>query len=90
MKDLVYNAMANGIRREILRMLRWKSLTASEIAEKFDVSAPSISRHLELLKEAELVTWKREGKYVIYSLNMSLLQELSMEVLEFCDRKESK
>lgn len=82
--------MANGIRREILRMLRWKSLTASEIAEKFDVSAPSISRHLELLKEAELVTWKREGKYVIYSLNMSLLQELSMEVLEFCDRKESK
>lgn len=75
---------------EILRMLRWKSLTASEIAEKFDVSAPSISRHLELLKEAELVTWKREGKYVIYSLNMSLLQELSMEVLEFCDRKESK
>jgi len=89
-KDLVYNAMANGIRREILRMLRWKSLTASEIAEKFDVSAPSISRHLELLKEAELVTWKREGKYVIYSLNMSLLQELSMEVLEFCDRKESK
>lgn len=87
MRDIVYKAIANNERRKILRLLRWKSLTASEIAEQFEVSNPSISRHLDILKKAELVTCRRQGKYVIYSLNMSLLQELSMEILSFCDRK---
>ena len=86
-RDIVYKAIANNERRKILRLLRWKSLTASEIAEQFEVSNPSISRHLDILKKAELVTCRRQGKYVIYSLNMSLLQELSMEILSFCDRK---
>ena len=54
---------------------------------KDPVSNPSISRHLDILKKAELVTCRRQGKYVIYSLNISLLQKLSMEILSFCDRK---
>lgn len=58
-----------------------------DVTVKDPVSNPSISRHLDILKKAELVTCRRQGKYVIYSLNMSLLQKLSMEILSFCDRK---
>ena len=62
--------MANDVRRKILRLLRWKNLTASEIANAFDISKPSISRHLDILKKAELVSCKRQGQFMIYSLNM--------------------
>lgn len=82
--------MANDVRRKILRLLRWKNLTASEIANAFDISKPSISRHLDILKKAELVSCKRQGQFMIYSLNMSLLQELSMEILELACKKEGK
>ena len=58
-----------------------------DVTVKDSVSNPSISRHLDILKKAELVTCRRQGKYVIYSLNMSFLQKLSMEILSFCDRK---
>lgn len=56
----------------------------------FDISKPSISRHLNILKKAELVSCKRQGQFMIYSLNMSLLQELSMEILELTCKKEGK
>ena len=58
-----------------------------DVTVKDPVSNTSISRHLDILKKAELVTCRRQGKYVIYSLNISLLQKLSMEILSFCDRK---
>ena len=58
-----------------------------DVTVKDPVSNPSISRHLDILKKAELVTCRRQGKCVIYSLNISLLQKLSMEILSFCDRK---
>lgn len=58
-----------------------------DVTVKDPVSNPSISGHLDILKKAELVTCRRQGKYVIYSLNISLLQKLSMEILSFCDRK---
>ena len=58
-----------------------------DVTVKDPVSNPSISRHLDILKKTELVTCRRQGKYVIYSLNISLLQKLSMEILSFCDRK---
>ena len=58
-----------------------------DVTVKDPVSNPSISRHLDIFKKAELVTCRRQGKYVIYSLNISLLQKLSMEILSFCDRK---
>lgn len=90
LKDIVYEVMASDVRRKILRLLRWKNLTASEIANVFDISKPSISRHLNILKKAELVSCKRQGQFMIYSLNMSLLQELSMEILELTCKKEGK
>ena len=78
LKDIVYEAMANDVRRKILRLLRWKNLTASEIANAFDISKPSISRHLDILKKAELVSCKRQGQFMIYSLNMMLGSKASL------------
>lgn len=69
-------ALADPTRREILTLLRAGPLTAGQIAEKFPVSAAAISRHLSVLKEADLVRDRREGKYIYYELNASVLEEI--------------
>lgn len=67
-------AIADPIRREILDMLKNGRMSAGEITEKFDVTAASISRHLSVLKEADLIRDQREGKYIFYELNTSVLE----------------
>ena len=67
---------ADPPRREILTLLRAGPLTAGQIAEKFPVSAAAVSRHLSVLKEADLVRDRREGKYIYYELNASVLEEI--------------
>lgn len=69
-------ALADPTRREILALLRAGPLTAGQIAEKFPVSAAAVSRHLSVLKEADLVRDRREGKYIYYELNASVLEEI--------------
>lgn len=69
-------ALADPTRREILTLLRSGPLTAGQIAEQFPVSAAAISRHLSVLKEADLVRDQREGKYIYYELNASVLEEI--------------
>lgn len=71
-------ALADPIRREILEMLKEKRLSAGEIAEHFDVTAASVSRHLSVLKEADLIRDEREGKYIFYELNTSVLEEIML------------
>ena len=68
-------ALADPIRREILNMLQRGRMSAGEIAEHFSVTAPSISRHLSVLKEADLIRDTREGKYIFYEMNASVLEE---------------
>ncbi len=68
-------ALADPIRREILNMLKKGRLSAGEIAEHFSVTAPSISRHLSVLKDADLIRDKREGKFIFYEINTSVLEE---------------
>ncbi len=68
-------ALADPIRREILNMLKRGRMSAGEIAEHFSVTAPSISRHLSVLKEADLIRDTREGKYIFYEMNASVLEE---------------
>ena len=68
-------ALADPIRREILNLLKGGCLSAGEIAEHFDVTPASISRHLSVLKEADLVRDRREGKFIYYDLNTSVLEE---------------
>ncbi|MCC8099671.1 MAG: autorepressor SdpR family transcription factor [Clostridiales bacterium] len=80
MKDDFFQALANPYRREIIRLLRWKNLSAGEIAEQFDISQPSVSRHLDVLKRAEIVTATRKANQIIYSLNLSVMEELYVEL----------
>ncbi len=68
-------ALSDPIRREILNLLKAKSLTAGEIVDHFPVSGPSVSRHLSVLKEAGLIRDFRNGKFIVYELNASVLEE---------------
>lgn len=68
-------ALADPIRREILNLLKSGRLSAGEITEHFDVTAASISRHLSVLKEADLIRDQRQGKFIYYEINTSVLEE---------------
>ena len=72
----VMKAMADSNRREILCLLKKQNLSAGDIASNFDISMAAISRHLSVLQEAKLVESKRDGKNIIYSLNISLVEEM--------------
>ncbi|MBR4950659.1 MAG: winged helix-turn-helix transcriptional regulator [Clostridia bacterium] len=69
-------ALADPIRREILAMLKNGRMSAGDIADKFTVTDASISRHLSVLKEADLIRDSREGKFIFYSLNTSVLEDI--------------
>ena len=69
-------ALADPVRREILNMLKTGRMAAGEITERFDITAAAISRHLSVLKEADLIRNTREGKFIFYELNASVLEEI--------------
>lgn len=69
-------ALADPTRRAILNLLKRGPLPAGEIAEHFPVSAPAISKHLAALKAADLIRDRREGTYIFYELNASVLEEV--------------
>lgn len=69
-------ALCDPTRREILKMLKKGSKTAGEIAERFDISPPAISRHLSVLRDAELVETRREGKFIVYESNFEPIEDL--------------
>lgn len=69
-------ATADPIRREILNMLKSGRMSAGEITEKFNITAAAISRHLSVLKDADLIRDTREGKFIFYELNASVLEEI--------------
>lgn len=73
-------ALADPTRRGILTELKEGSLSAGEIAERFPVSGAAVSRHLSVLKEADLIRDRREGKYIYYELNASVLEEILLFV----------
>lgn len=75
-------ALADPTRREILTLLRGGSMSAGEISEHFPVTAAAISRHLSVLKDADLIRDQREGKYIIYTLNTSVLEDILLWVNE--------
>jgi ArsR family transcriptional regulator len=85
--NAVFKSLSDPTRREILRLLRAKDLPAGEIAARFDVTWPSISHHLSVLKEAGLVLVRREGQTLIYSLNATVLQETLAEMMGWFARE---
>jgi DNA-binding transcriptional ArsR family regulator len=74
--NLTFKALADPTRRAILDLLKEKDLTAGEISEHFQMSKPSISQHLKLLKTAGLILDEKKGQYIIYSLNTTVFQDL--------------
>ena len=71
-------ALADPTRRDILKMLKAGRLSAGEIAERFPVTGAAVSRHLSVLKEADLIRDTREGKFIYYELNTSVLEEIML------------
>ncbi len=69
-------ALSDPTRREILSALKEGSLSAGEISDRFPMSGAAVSRHLSVLKEADLIRDRREGKYIYYELNASVLEEI--------------
>ncbi|ACL69036.1 autorepressor SdpR family transcription factor [Halothermothrix orenii] len=86
--DKTFKALADANRRKILFLLKESDLTAGEIASEFDISKPSISHHLNILKNAGLVEARREGQQIYYSLKMTVFQEVVNEFMNLF-RKES-
>ncbi len=71
----LFKALNDPTRRQILDLLKVKDMTAGEIAEVFDISKPSISHHLDILKQAKLVSTERDGQFITYSLDTTVLEE---------------
>ena len=71
-------ALSDPTRREILNLLKEGRMSAGDIVDRFDVTGASISRHLSVLREADLIRDKREGKYIYYELNASVLEEIML------------
>ncbi|MBQ8881646.1 MAG: winged helix-turn-helix transcriptional regulator [Oscillospiraceae bacterium] len=82
-------ALADPIRREILNMLKAGRMSAGEITDHFPVTGASISRHLSVLKEADLVRDTREGQFIFYELNVSVLEEIMLWVKDLKGDKEN-
>ena len=82
-------ALADPIRREILNLLKAGKMSAGEITERFNVTGASISRHLSVLKDAGLIRDTRDGKFIIYELNASVLEEIMLWITDLKGEKEN-
>ena len=71
-----FKALADPTRREILRLLRRREMTAGEIADRFETTKPTMSHHFAVLKQADLVTARREGQVIWYGLNTTVLEDV--------------
>lgn len=75
-------ALADPTRREILNLLKKGKLSAGEITDHFNITAAAISRHLSVLKDADLIEDARDGKYIFYELNASVLEEIMLWITD--------
>ena len=80
--QLTLKALSDPIRREILNFLKNGKMSAGEIVDKFPVTGASISRHLSVLKDADLIRDTREGKFIYYELNASVLEEIMLWITD--------
>jgi len=83
----VFKALNDPTRREILQLLRQRDMTAGEIVEQFNISGPSISHHLDLLKQANLVQAVKEGQFIYYSLNTTVVDDILKWLMQFKTKK---
>lgn len=78
-----FKALSDPTRRKILELLQEKDMTAGEIADSFQISKPSISHHLSILKNADMVLDERQGQNIIYSLNTTVFQDFIKWFFDF-------
>ena len=76
-------ALSDPTRRRILTLLKKRDMAAGEIAKHFSITLPSLSHHLNTLKQADLVTFRRQGQVLIYSLNLSVFEEVAKTLIKF-------
>ncbi|WP_088339749.1 autorepressor SdpR family transcription factor [Robiginitalea sediminis] len=79
--NALFKSLSDPTRREILQLLKDTDLTAGDIASHFDISKPSISHHLDLLKRSGLVSVRRDGQFLYYSINTTILEDLMQWVM---------
>ena len=77
----LFKALNDETRRQIIELLKEKDMNAGEIADKFNISKPSISHHLDILKRADLITSNKKGQFIEYSLNTTILDDLLAWIL---------
>lgn len=77
-----FQALSDKTRREILELLKKKDMSVSEIGINFDITAPSLSHHLSVLKQVDLLSSRRKGQEMIYSLNLSVFEEVSKMIIK--------
>lgn len=85
--NALFKALNDPTRREILEMLKESDLTAGEIADQFNISKPSISHHLDLLRQAGVVESVKEGQFIYYSLNTTVMDEMLKWFIQFTKTK---
>lgn len=83
----VFSALSDPTRRAILKMLKEKDMTPGEIITHFSISKPSLTHHLQTLKSADLVRTKRDGQFIIYSLNESVFEEVAEILFDMFGKK---
>lgn len=81
--NTIFKALNDVTRREILELLKVKDLSAGEIADHFNISKPSISHHLDILKRADLITFEKSGQFIIYSINTTVIEDVLQWILTF-------
>jgi len=84
----VFKALADPTRRRILRLLGRGEMTAGDLAERFDMTKPSVSHHFSVLKEAELIRSRREGQQIWYSLNTTVVEDVLRWTMDLIQRGE--
>lgn len=87
MLNTLFKALNDPTRRGILELLKEKDLTAGEIADQFNISKPSISHHLDLLRQAGLVVSAKEGQFINYSLNTTVMDEMLRWIISLQSQK---
>jgi ArsR family transcriptional regulator len=87
--NLLFKALGDPTRRQIVELLRKRDMNAGEIADHFHISKPSISHHLDLLRQANIVISIKEGQFITYSLNTTVFDEMVKWVMDVTDKKKS-
>jgi len=82
-QNSIFQALSDPTRRQILKILKKDDKTPSELIKEFNITKPSLSHHLDILKRADLVVTERKGKNIVYSLNISVFEDVTAFLLDF-------